>query len=245
MEVRADRRRDASGRMTVAVVLAGGTGTRLGHHEPKQFLELAGRTILEHSVAAFEAAEEIDEIVVVSVGEHLDRVRAMFAESAKVVAVVAGGATRTESTASAMAAVADRGDNTKLLIHDAARPLVSQRIIAECVRALDTADAVATVVELTDTIYAIEGDRLIDSPARSGFRRAQTPQGFRLGMLREAMEQQRASGQIDATDDITAILTHLPAATIAMVAGEASNLKVTESADVAVAELLFRGRFAD
>lgn len=231
--------------MSIAVVLAGGTGTRMGHHEPKQFIELAGRTILEHSVAAFDHAPGIDQIVVVSVAEHRDRVQTLVQDMVKVSAVVVGGSTRTESTQRALVALADQSDDTKILIHDAARPLVSQPIIAECLNALDSADAVATVVGVTDTIYAVAGDLITDVPHRAGLRRAQTPQGFRLGVLRRAVEAMLAADPADFTDDITAVLRHLPKSKITMIDGESDNLKVTESADVAVAELLMRSRRAD
>jgi 2-C-methyl-D-erythritol 4-phosphate cytidylyltransferase len=121
---------------TVAVVLAGGSGERFGTPVPKQLLPLAGRPMIEHSVAAFEQAPAVDQIMVVMAAGHAGQVRALLGTGgyAKLGQVIGGGPTRTGSTRCALAELGD--DECDVLLHDAARPLVSQQTIADCVAAL-------------------------------------------------------------------------------------------------------------
>src|SRR5260221_14381167 len=127
---------------TVAVVLAGGTGRRFGSGMPKQMHVLAGRSLVEHSVAAFEQADGVDAITIVMPAGLTAQAAERFAGSdfRKVTGVIEGGATRTDSTRRAIAALG--GDECDVLFHDAARPLLEQRIIADCVSALATDRAV-------------------------------------------------------------------------------------------------------
>src|SRR5262245_12714699 len=138
---------------TVAVVLAAGSGSRFGSASPKQLRVLAGRTLIEHCVQAFEGAPGVDDIVVVTGAAIREQVARDLASHPKVTAVIAGGASRTESTRQALGwlAAAAPGD-VKVLFHDAARPLVDQRIIADCVTALDHWQAIGVVVPSSDTI---------------------------------------------------------------------------------------------
>src|SRR5205823_14123700 len=125
----------------VAVVLGGGVGQRLGAGRPKQLITLGGTTLIERCVAAFEAAPGVDEILVVMARGYTPKVEALLAEGGyrKVAGVIEGGQTRPDSTRVALAAIAAGGaggDDCGVLLHDAARPLVDQRIIADCVAAL-------------------------------------------------------------------------------------------------------------
>ncbi len=142
---------------TVAVVLAAGSGQRFGGL-PKQLRTLAGRTLIEHSVAAFDTAPGVDAILVVTSAGLTGRVRALLADGGyrKVSGVIEGGLTRTDSTRRAIAAL--DGDECDVLFHDAARPLIDQPIIAACVRALATDRAVGVTVPSSDTIVeAVDG----------------------------------------------------------------------------------------
>jgi len=165
----------------VAVVLGGGTGQRLGAALPKQLLTLGGRTLIEHCVAAFEQAPGVGEIVVVMAPGYTGQVRAMLAGGGyrKVSAVIDGGVTRPDSTRAALAAVARAGGDPGdcgVLLHDAARPLVDQRIIADCVTALRTHDAVGTAIPTSDTIVIAEDGVMSHVPPRETLYRCQTPQ---------------------------------------------------------------------
>src|SRR5215470_10188436 len=130
----------------VAVVLAGGSGERFGHGVPKQLLTLAGRTLLERSVAAFEQAPGVDAILVVMAAGHAERAAAVLAGGGfgKLTAVIAGGTTRVDSTRAALAALGE--GECDVLLHDAARPLVDQHTIAACVAALAECPAVGVAV---------------------------------------------------------------------------------------------------
>ena len=130
----------------VVVILAGGVGRRMGTEVPKQLLEVAGRTILEHTVAAFESHPAVDEIVLAIAQGHLGAVRTIVRRrgQGKVVDIIEGGATRTETTTRALAAI--RHEHGNVLLHDAVRPLVTHRIITDCFEALTEHAAVAVVL---------------------------------------------------------------------------------------------------
>src|ERR1700759_1995377 len=142
----------------VAVVLGGGVGQRLGAGMPKQLLTLGGTTLIERCVAAFEAAPGVDEILVVMARGYTVEVAELLTGYQKVTAVIAGGATRPESTRAALAQIAEwaRGDDCGVLLHDAARPLVDQKIIAGCVAALAEHDAAGVAVPASDTMVLTE-----------------------------------------------------------------------------------------
>lgn len=229
-------------RRTVAVVLAGGTGTRVGSDRPKQLLTLGGRTILGHAIAAFEASPHVDDVLLVMAPGHLDAARAVVAEHGftKVRDVLEGGATRTASTLVALAALGDA--DVDVLVHDAARPLLPQHVVAACVAALRTHEAVEPVLPLVDTVVTVAGDRVTGLHERESLRRVQTPQGFRLATLRRAYERAAADPGFTATDDASVVARYLPEVPVAVVPGDERNLKVTGPLDLVVAEhLLARG----
>ncbi len=234
-------------RPVVAVVLAGGVGQRMGAGMPKQLLQVAGRTILEHSVAVFESVAEIDEIVVLMAPGHVADAEELVARGGfrKVTAIVEGGASRTESTWRALAAVGER--ECDVLLHDAVRPLVEPDIVRECVAALATCEALEVAIPSSDTIVRVDagpdGEVVRDVPDRSSLRRTQTPQGFRLSVIREAYPRAIADpGFADrpATDDCGVVLRYLPDVPIRVVPGSEHNLKITHPLDMAIAERLFR-----
>jgi 2-C-methyl-D-erythritol 4-phosphate cytidylyltransferase len=227
---------------TVAVVLAGGTGQRFGSGKPKQLHLLAGRPLLEHSVAAFQAAPGIDAILLVLAPGFAQLARSQFgtARYSKVVDVIEGGSARADSTRCAIAALG-AGD-CNVLLHDAARPLVDQRIIAGCVTALQTCLAVGVVVPSPDTIVVVSDGVMTEMPSRESLRRCQTPQGFRLSVLRAAHELALADpANAAATDDCGVVLRYRPDVAIRVVPGSERNIKITYPADLDVAEALLSG----
>lgn len=234
----------------VAVVLAGGTGIRVGLSIPKQLIKIAGKTIIEHTIAAFEASALIDEIIVLMAPGHLDPVRAIVQGGGygKVTQIVEGGVTRNDSTRRALEALG--ADECNVLFHDAVRPLVSQTIISDCVLALATHEAVDTAIPSADTIVQVHetsvGEETIeDVLQRSLLRRGQTPQGFRLSVIRKAYELAWKDPDFTATDDCTVVLRYLPEVPIAVVSGHERNMKVTEPIDVYIADKLFQLHSAD
>ncbi|WP_344895595.1 IspD/TarI family cytidylyltransferase, partial [Nonomuraea antimicrobica] len=232
---------------SVGVLLAGGVGQRVGLGVPKQLIEVAGKTIIEHSLAVFEGAPEIDEIVVLMTPGYADRVREIVADGGyrKVSKVVEGGASRTESTWRALGALG--AEECNVLLHDAVRPLLEPRIITECVRALETHEAVNVAIPSSDTVLVAvpgpDGETIGEVLDRSRLRRSQTPQCFRLSVIREAYERAMADpgfAALPATDDCGVLLRYLPEVPIHLVRGSERNIKVTHPADLHIAELLFR-----
>lgn len=231
---------------TVAVVLAGGSGLRLGGTTPKQLQPLAGRTLLEHCVAAFQRAPGIDEIVVVMPADLVAEANRILGDRyRKLRDVIAGGQDRPGSTGRAIALLsrdypgaAGKAD-CDVLFHDAARPLVDQRIIADCVAALAQCQAVGVVVPTTDTIVQMADGVMTSIPPRESMGRCQTPQGFRLSVIRRAYELAAADpdgAAFSPTDDCGMVLRYLPDVQIRVVPGSERNLKITYPADLRIAE---------
>jgi 2-C-methyl-D-erythritol 4-phosphate cytidylyltransferase len=228
----------------VAVVLGGGTGTRFGAARPKQLLTLSGKTLVEHCVAAFagvpraDGVPGIDEILLVMPAAH--HAEAQRLVGGQVSAIIEGGVTRSDSVRNALAYIGARHDpaRTGVLIHDAARPLVSRQIIADCVRALAEHDAIGTAVPASDTILAVRDNAITHVPPRETLYRAQTPQGFRLSVIAEAHRLAAADPRFTPTDDCSVVLRYLPEVPVHIVAGSESNIKVTYPGDLAVAEAL-------
>ncbi len=230
----------------VAVVLGGGVGQRLGAGMPKQLLTLGGQTLIERCVAAFEAAPGIDEILVVMARGYTAEVAELVTGYGKVTAVIAGGATRPESVRAALAAVTDLpgvaglagGADCGVLLHDAARPLVDQRIIADCVAALEVHDAAGVAVPASDTMVLTENGVMHSVPPRERLFRCQTPQCFRLSVIARAHELAAADPAFAPTDDCGVVLRYLPGTAVHIVPGSERNMKVTYPQDLAVAEAL-------
>ena len=232
----------------VAVVLAGGTGQRFGAGVPKQLLELDGRTLLEHCVAAFDAAPGVDEVLVVMPpGRTGDAKELLDGRGyAKLTGIIEGGRTRPGSTRAAIAAIhagreghADRDpDQWAVLLHDAARPLVGQRIIADCVAALRRVEAVGVAVPTADTIVVVEDGVMRQIPRRDTLLRCQTPQGFRLPVITRAHELALADPDYEPTDDCGVVLRYLPGVPVHVVEGSEQNLKITYPRDLAIARVL-------
>jgi 2-C-methyl-D-erythritol 4-phosphate cytidylyltransferase len=228
----------------VAVVLGGGTGQRIGAALPKQLLRLGGRTLVEHCVAAFEQAPGVDEILVVMAAGYVEQVRDILASGgfAKVSGVIAGGVLRSDSTRVALAAIAGGGDDQGVLLHDAARPLVDQRIIADCVAALGVHQAAGVAVPASDTMVVTSNGVMHMMPARETLWRCQTPQCFRLPVISRAHELAAADPEFVPTDDCGVVLRYLPGVDVHIVPGSERNLKVTYPQDLAVAETLLAER---
>lgn len=225
---------------TVAVVLAGGTGQRIGSPAPKQLIEVGGRPILAHAIAAFDGHPGIDEVVVVMARGHVleaTRIASHYGYR-KVARVIGGGASRTESTLAALAALAGERDDARVLLHDAARPFVDHAIIDRCLHALASYEAVAVGVPTPDTVVTVSDGLVSGMPPRDSLSRFQTPQGFRIGTLRKAYEAALGDPAFAATDDCGVVHRYLPEVPVRVVAGSERNLKVTHPLDIVVAEHL-------
>jgi 2-C-methyl-D-erythritol 4-phosphate cytidylyltransferase len=226
---------------TVAVVLAGGSGRRFDSASPKQLRMLAGRNLIEHCVASFDQAPAVDDVLVVAAADISQQVRKDLAGYRKVADVIEGGASRTDSTRQALGWLDGRPGDTKVLFHDAARPLLDQRTIADCAAMLDRFDAIGVVVPSADTIVTVSDGVIRRVLPRDTLARCQTPQGFRLSVIASAYELANtdpAFAAIPATDDCGVVLRYLPDVPIAAVEGSERNLKVTYAEDLTVAAAL-------
>ena len=227
-----------------AILPAAGLGTRMAGPQPKQFLSLGGIPILVHSLRAFAAVERVTAIVVAVRKTEMDRVQAQVAEygfSGRV-QVVQGGDNRQESVAHALAAIA-AGPDDVVLVHDAVRPLIDPATIDRTIDAVIEHGAAIVGMPAVDTIKQVErtahGALITSTIPREFVVLAQTPQGFRYGVLQSAFAEATADGFI-GTDE--ASLVERAGFPVAVVPGSQVNLKITQSGDLELAEFYLRQR---
>ena len=261
----------------IAVILAGGIGARVGGNTPKQLLPLAdGRSVLEHAVSAFEQSPHVDEVCIVMHPDYIAYAEQMLLANAwqKVRHIIPGGKERWESSVNAIRAYISKeilpslqgGDGGRLnslpfregmgvgiLLHDAARPFVSQDIIARVCEALKEHEAVTVAIPSTDTVYEMIDGKVARIPQRSTIMRAQTPQAFRLELIAEAYAKAfphlfttqlgGKEGGLSSpllggvgggfpTDDCGIVHEHMPEVPIYIVEGEEQNKKITFKEDI-------------
>lgn len=227
----------------IAVILAGGSGSRFGADMPKQFLTVAGKMIIEHTLDAFERHPQIDEIAIVSRADFVEEMCEMVKKDgyAKVSHVLTGGKERYHSSLAAIDAFRD--DEDRLLIHDCVRPLVSERIISDCIAALDDYEAVDVAVATTDTIIELDEEgKIARIPQRRLLRNVQTPQCFRRGTIARAFELALKDEAFFPTDDCSIVHRYLPSVAIKVVEGDTTNIKVTYKEDLEFVERMIKTR---
>ena len=229
--------------MICAILVAAGTGTRSGLADGKQMTSLAGEPMLAHTLRAFEECPAIDAIVIVCHAERVEECRERVVKGTgarKVVAVVAGGSTRTRSVAAGLE-VTPQGCDV-VVVHDGARPLIESSTIREAVGSLESlgADGVVVGHPVVDTLKSVGADgRVIATVDRAGLWVAQTPQVFRASELRSAHRRAETQGS-DATDD--AALVEADGGSIVMLEGPRWNFKVTLAEDIEAADALLLRR---
>jgi 2-C-methyl-D-erythritol 4-phosphate cytidylyltransferase len=235
---------EASLKRIHAILLAAGEGNRFGPELPKQFVRLAGEQILARSLRVI-AAAGVDTIVVVANPNWMAETQAVVAAEAPGIptSVVAGGATRNESTRNGLLSLDAAADDV-IVVHDAVRPLVPIEVIQRAIEpvATDAADSTDTVIPSADTLVVVEAGDVVEIPDRSRFRRGQTPQVFRYDILARAYELATAAGDLGATDDCSLVLRHVPGARIVAVAGDEVNLKITTRIDLVLADRMLQMR---
>lgn len=225
----------------IAVILAGGVGSRLGMSTPKQFFKVAGKMVVEHTVDVFERNSRIDEIAIVSnpmlVADFENIV--LRNKWRKVKKILKGGKERYDSSLSAIRAYAD--EDVNLIFHDAVRPLVSQRIVNDVIDALDRHNAVDVAIPSADTIIETDGHDFISHiPDRSRLRRGQTPQAFDRAVIAKAYELALKDPDFKTTDDCGVVIKYLPDEPVYVVPGEESNMKLTYREDTYMMDKLFQ-----
>lgn len=222
----------------IAVILSAGSGERSGFDQPKQLVKLAGKPIVEHTLSTFQQCSGIDEIIVVTSANCLEKIEDIVASRGfgKVKKIIRGGKERYESSLAAIEASAEyaQQNEVRLIFHDAVRPLVSDRIIRDVVSALDHYRAVDVVVPTTDTIIVANAiTNTIDNiPDRSRLRNGQTPQGFHWQTIKDAYALAMKDPGFTTTDDCGVVLRYLPEEKIFLVEGEHNNIKLTYKDDL-------------
>lgn len=236
--------------MQVSVILpAAGLGTRMasGHgaaQGPKQYLELGGIPVLIHTLRAFAAVPSVTQMYVAVRGADVERVAAQVQEYGlgEKARVVAGGDSRQESVARGLAAV-ECGEEDIILVHDAVRPLIEPEVIARTIEAVEKSGAAIVGLPAVDTIKQVErtadGALITATIPREYIVQAQTPQGFRAGLLRRAFAEAEAVGFV-GTDE--ASLVERAGGQVTVVAGSPTNLKITQPGDLELAEFYLARR---
>lgn len=230
----------------IAIILAGGSGSRIGSDIPKQFQKVAGKKIIEHTIEVFEKHALIDEIAIVSREDYIPEVEQMVVHNHynKVKKILCGGKERYHSSLSAIAAYP--GDDDNLLFHDAVRPLVNDRIISDCIKALEHYEAVDVAVKTTDTVVQVNERECIETiPNRALLRNGQTPQCFKRRTIKRAYDLALADPQFTTTDDCGVVRKYLPDVPVYVVSGEVFNMKVTYVEDLFLLDKLYQLKSVD
>lgn len=220
-----------------AIILAGGSGQRFDTVLPKQFLKLAGKPILEHTIAVFQNNPKISEIVVVTHPDYIEEIKKILNSYTKVSQITPGGSTRKESSFKGLKALDSKAQ--KVLIHDAVRPFVTDRIINDCISSLDSFKAVDVAIPSSDTIIKVEDNKISDIPERKFLMRGQTPQAFLVSEIVKVHEEAERTNYQNVTDDC-GLFRQFNSSPITIVQGEQSNLKITYPEDMVLADNLFK-----
>lgn len=221
-----------------AVILASGTGERAGLNIPKQFAEINGKTILEYSIDVFENNSQIDKIILVSNPLFLDKTQEILKRNnyKKILGLFPGGKTRQESSYIGISSIEDEEAN--VLIHDAVRPFITVEIINECIEKLKEYNAVNVAIESSDTIVEVNEKNIIQNiPKRKFLRRCQTPQCFKLSLIKQAHKLAKEDKASDITDDCGLVIRY-SLSDIYVVNGSDKNIKITYPIDLDIAELI-------
>lgn len=215
----------------IAIILASGTGERFGENIPKQFYQFEGKTLLEHAIDAFEKNKNIDEIILVTNPKFRDLAENILNKNdyKKITKVLNGGKTRVESS---YIGTSEAPEEANVLIHDAVRAFVTQKIIDDNIEALKKHEAVGTAIESIDTIIQVDENNVITAiPPRKFLKRVQTPQSFRANLIKKAHELALKDENANFTDDCGLILRY-NLAPIHIVDGDELNVKITHKNDL-------------
>ena len=221
---------------TAAIIVAGGSGTRLGGDIPKQFLKVNGKEIISHTLSVFEDCDFIDKIIVVCHKDYLDLCSGLTEHLKKDVIVVPGGTTRQESV---YLGLKEATDCKYVLVHDAVRCLVEVRHIRMLFEQLQKGNSCTLAVKVKDTIKLADENNIVTStPQRSSLWQIQTPQAFFTDKLISAHEY-AIKNKFEGTDDCS--LMEYYGEKIVLVEGSYKNIKITTPSDVEIAKVFMKG----
>ncbi len=226
--------------MVTAIVLAAGNGSRMKSKTPKQFMELDGRPLIYYALSRFEASI-VDEIIVVTRQQDIDYMRKDIVEKygfTKVRRVVAGGKERFDSVEKGIRAANKK--STTIMIHDGARPFITNTMILDSISAVRRYKACTVAVPVKDTIKVVDEDmNSVETPDRRKLYIVQTPQSFDRKLIEEAYKRLRISGDKNITDD-TMIVEKYMGQTVKVIDGDYKNIKITTEEDLIYAEALIK-----
>lgn len=222
---------------TTVLLMAAGSGKRMGGSVKKQYIKLDGKEILRHTAQVFETCELIDEIVVVTPEDEVQYVGELLADCKKLKCVVEGGSERQYSVYNGLKAAEDCDI---VLIHDGVRPFVTHKGIEDCVECVKRSGACVLGVPVKDTIKICDEDgNIVSTPKRSLVWAAQTPQCFSYNMIYDAYKKAAVDGFL-GTDD--ASVAEYCGIEVCMVKGDYDNIKITTPEDIAIGEQILRKR---
>jgi len=226
--------------MVYALILAGGTGSRTGMEIPKQFVPICGKPLICHTIDRFEQHGGVDEIIIVSHLEYIAHITKLVSESSyqKITHIVTGSETRQGSSWNGLLAC-NGSESDVVLIHDAARPFVSDRIISAVIHSASEHGASLPSIPPSDTIFEhIEEKKIGKVLDRKSLMCAQTPQGFTLGVIMKAHRIAIEDRCENATDDAALVMRN--GIDCALVRGDVDNMKITTARDFIIAEAILK-----
>lgn len=217
-----------------AIIPAAGIGTRMGHETPKQFLSLDGVPLFVHTLRKFAAAPSCREIILGVRREEMDHARLEITHGGleDAVRVVEGGGTRQDTVARALNQIS--ASTEVVLVHDAVRPFITPRMIAQIVEAARLSGAAIFAIPSVDTVKQVEHEMITGTVPRERIALAQTPQAFRYGLLRDAFDRAIADG-FQGTDESS--LVERLGVTVRVLMGSDRNIKITKPSDLPLARL--------
>lgn len=222
---------------TAAIIVAAGKGTRMDSEIPKQYLFIAGKTILDTTLYKFEKSNDVDEIILVVNKDDIEFVKDEISPFYdKISHVVAGGKTRTESVYQGIKKV--RGNCDVVLIHDGVRPFVSYNLISTCIANAEIHKACIPVIDVSDTIKEVTEEGIVTKTLeRKKLRAVQTPQGFKYDIIRKCYEN-----AVTESEDVTFIddasIVEYYGYKVKTIEGLQKNIKITTPLDLKIAEIL-------
>ena len=217
-----------------AIIVAGGKGKRMGSEIPKQYMDIAGKTILDTTLYKFEKSNEVDTIILVVNKDDIEYVKDEIAPYYyKIGHVVQGGKTRVESVYQGLKKVESPGI---VLIHDGVRPFVSYNLISTCIENAYIHKACVPVIDVSDTIKEVAGDGMVVKTFnRKTLKAVQTPQAFDYEIIRECYEKAMTE-DADFTDD--AAIVEYYGYKVKTIEGLGKNIKITTPLDLRLAEII-------
>ena len=230
----------------IAVILAGGSGSRFGLDIPKQFAKLAGKSIIEHTIEVFDKHDLIDEICIVIKNDWKYKIEDFVISNKyqKVKKIISGGEERKDSSLSAINSYSNDSStinkNINLIFHDAVRPFVSNKIIDNVIEALSHHNAIDVAISATDTIIEAQNNIITNIPNRNNMMQGQTPQAFKLETIKKAYEIAQKDVDFKPTDDCGIVKKYIPLEDIYIVYGSLENIKITHKQDISIADKIFQ-----